>query len=545
MIDFATQSKGRLGDGVWFSSLLLSALQSRFTGGVAVQTHGGEAVVFFRDGQPVNAAGAGFKDHHLGSLLVDRSLCRPEQLESALAEQENSNGARPLLGAILVRDGLDPAEIKRVIQAQTRERLADLMQLADGDWVSAAGENPRVREVGVPLDGWATLFELLQTRASSEELTHQTDALLGSSVRLRAGHAPDRAWTPAEQKLLNYLKKPRKPDQLERAMDRRQRTMVRGFLRALVLMERIETLPSTKAIPIPRTLGHTGTIAIPQPGSSSDVPVEDSNGVNPHHREVVRPPRRTTPHPLLAEIKAAHAAMEGKNHFELLGVPEDVETADLRKRFAELAKKFHPDAWPAEIEANAEVAQLGRDTWAKLNDAYNILNDEDKRQDYVGMLQDERIKGDYRKLEMIRDAELKYKMAVVHVRKREYGRARDLLRVAVENDPSCGLYLAELAYTDFSDPSQDNKAILGRVTEQLMEALGKDENEPRIHLFLGYVLKAQDRLRDAHYHFKKVSRLSPNNSEAATQLRYLKRRIDEDEKKSSGGLLGLFKKAKS
>ena len=98
---------------------------------------------------------------------------------------------------------------------------------------------------------WPLFFDTLQASASDGELKRLARDLLGQSVRATAGLIPAELVPSAEQKrLLHYLEKPRKPDQLERAM--KNRRLVRGMLRALTLIGALDTLPVKKAIPIPK-----------------------------------------------------------------------------------------------------------------------------------------------------------------------------------------------------------------------------------------------------------------------------------------------------
>ena len=543
MVDLSQASEGHLGDGTWFSSILLEAIRTGFTGGVLVQTVAGHATVFFRNGEPLHASGQGFTDHFLGQLLIDRALCRPDQVEIAVNEQRNQQGRAPLLGALLVRDGVDPSEIKRAVQSQTHARLGTLVHLSGGAWRSAPGEDPRVREVGVPLDGWATFFDLMQTQAPSAELKFQADALLGSAVRLsNKGTLPQRTWTPKERKLLNYLQKPRKPDQLERALN--SRPMVRGFLRTLALLDHIDILPASKAIPIPKTT-KIYTAMSPMTGSVGHGSVDvgsTTTDVNSNLRDVIYPNGRPKqpPHPIVGEINDFHGSMNDKNHFELFGVGENVELGDLRTQFRNLHKKYHTDALPSEIDRSGPVAVKAEEIAARLNQAWEILSNDEKREEYVMMLHDKRIQGDYRKAEKIRDAEMKSKMGVVHLNKREYGKAREMFRIAHENDPSSGLYQAHLAWSLFKDPKKTSPHVIEDVHKSLLDALDKDREQPLIHLYIGHVLKAKNKPRDALTHFKNVLKYSPRHPEANTEVRYLQKRIEREEANNKRSGLARF-----
>jgi hypothetical protein len=106
--------------------------------------------------------------------------------------------------------------------------------------------------VGVPTPAWAMFFEGLANEASDGELRQVADGLLGRAIQLRGGTVGLPDWEPSgpERKLIQYLEKPRKPDHLERAM--KNRKQVRGFVRALELLDRLVVLPAAKAIPIPK-----------------------------------------------------------------------------------------------------------------------------------------------------------------------------------------------------------------------------------------------------------------------------------------------------
>ncbi|MEL7371878.1 MAG: J domain-containing protein [Myxococcota bacterium] len=538
MIDLHAATEGEFGSGEWFSSLLLASLQVNFTGVALIQFNAGSGVVFFNNGQPVHASGDGFTEHHLGQVLIDRGICSQETVNRALREQSDA-AQKPLLGALLVRDGVDPAEIKRSVQTQTRARLATLMKQAEARWKAAEGQDPRIREIGVALDGWTLFFDLIENSPCRMELNTQMDAWLGSSISVNRELLPTRDWAPEERKLLNLLKKPRKPDQMERALGI-PRSFVRGFLRALNLLGVIEVGPVKKAIAIPNTV--KGIPTMPAPSESSG-----PRPKNPNHMDVVRPPRPKMPHPFLGEIKRFHTDMKGKNHFELLGVEEDATTTDIRKSFTDLAKKFHPDAWPAELDSDTDTAEKAREISARLNDAYEVTTDTDKKNEYLEILRDKRIRGDYRKAEQIRDAEMKAKMGVVYLRKKDYENARKVFKFANETDPSCGLYQAYVAWSVFADPKSDQRALAEESYKMLMEALKKDQQlpvekqSPIIHMYLGTVLKTLSRERDALFHFKQVLKHSPKHIDALREVRILEKRMeDAKSKKGTGSILGGF-----
>ncbi len=66
-----------------------------------------------------------------------------------------------------------------------------------------------------------------------------------------------------------------------------------------------------------------------------------------------------------------------KNYYEILGVPENASTEEIRKAFRRLAKKHHPDVNPGDRTAEARFKEV--------NEAHEVLRDRKKREEYDGI----------------------------------------------------------------------------------------------------------------------------------------------------------------
>ena len=60
------------------------------------------------------------------------------------------------------------------------------------------------------------------------------------------------------------------------------------------------------------------------------------------------------------------------NHYETLGVDRKATLEEIKKAYKTLAKKWHPD----------RNNGLETDTFKKINEAYNVLSNEKKREEY-------------------------------------------------------------------------------------------------------------------------------------------------------------------
>ena len=66
--------------------------------------------------------------------------------------------------------------------------------------------------------------------------------------------------------------------------------------------------------------------------------------------------------------------MAGPDYYAILGVPRDASDGDLKKAFRQLALKHHPDRNPGD--------QAAEDRFKRINEAYAVLSDPDKRAQY-------------------------------------------------------------------------------------------------------------------------------------------------------------------
>src|SRR4030043_454869 len=62
-----------------------------------------------------------------------------------------------------------------------------------------------------------------------------------------------------------------------------------------------------------------------------------------------------------------------KDYYKILGVKEDASRKEIRGRYVELAKLYHPD-----LKESAE----GSEKIKEINEAYEVLNDDPTRMDY-------------------------------------------------------------------------------------------------------------------------------------------------------------------
>ena len=315
MIDFSTMATGEIGTAVRYSDLYASAMASQFTGAVVVSVLDKTRVTFFRAGNPICVAAIGEPDHLIGAILIELGKCVDAAVDAAAAVQEQLPPAeRPLLGQLLAQHGdADDASVREAMLLQTTRRISDLFATVEGSWQAAPGDNDRTQLIGVPMAGWPLMLPSLKNYACDDELRDVQDALLGKAVQYK-GAALDLkmlGFDDEDRNLLELISKPRKPDQLERALkDRRQ---VRAVLKLLGICGNLELLSSKAGVPIPSTIRVPKPSKAPGSGSMIDAiaPPSPSSGehdvpVPPPMPMTLAPKRSVVESLLLKELRDLH-----------------------------------------------------------------------------------------------------------------------------------------------------------------------------------------------------------------------------------------------
>lgn len=87
----------------------------------------------------------------------------------------------------------------------------------------------------------------------------------------------------------------------------------------------------------------------------------------------------------LTRLKRIRDDMKNKNHFEILGINQKSKPAEIKRAYHDLAKVFHPDKLPPTTPK--EIVDLARDIFSKMTVAYETLNNEQTRANYVKELE--------------------------------------------------------------------------------------------------------------------------------------------------------------
>lgn len=68
-----------------------------------------------------------------------------------------------------------------------------------------------------------------------------------------------------------------------------------------------------------------------------------------------------------------------KDLYEILGIKKDASNEEIKKAYRKLALKYHPDKW---ADKSKEEQQNAENKFKEITEAYEVLSDKDKRQNY-------------------------------------------------------------------------------------------------------------------------------------------------------------------
>jgi CheY-like chemotaxis protein/tetratricopeptide (TPR) repeat protein len=229
--------------------------------------------------------------------------------------------------------------------------------------------------------------------------------------------------------------------------------------------------------------------------------------------------------PANGELAALAAAMEDQDPFEILGVPETANEAEIRGAYERLAERTHPDRVAAASDA---VRGLAEQVFRRVEAAFEALGDPRRRQEHV--LARRRAGREAAEVEQgrrIGEAELCFQRGQVALRQGSYGEALRCFESAVELHADEGEYHAHLGWALYCGRPGDRRtaeAALRHVKRGIK--LASDREKP--YLFMGRICNAIGRSEVAVKMFTRAVQIQPECVEALRELRLIHMRREKE-----------------
>lgn len=212
------------------------------------------------------------------------------------------------------------------------------------------------------------------------------------------------------------------------------------------------------------------------------------------------------------------------DYYEILGVPKNASTADIRKAYAQLARARHPDRFADPAEKKQAEA-----VFTELTAAFNALTNDRARRDYDSTLAKPKVAVPE---EIAKNA---YERGLQQLEQRHFHEAIELLRTAAQMMPNEPRYHAALGLALAKNPNWVREGI-----QQLEQAIALQPTRALYHAQLSEMLLGQGLKLRARRAAENALRLDPNEQ---TALRVAAESGPDDEPEAgAGGLRGLLRR---
>lgn len=238
-------------------------------------------------------------------------------------------------------------------------------------------------------------------------------------------------------------------------------------------------------------------------------------GAAPAGRKKPLPPDRAD------AIRQAALQIVPGTHLHALGVDLSATTDDVERAYNEVASRFHPDGF-AEYEVG-DLEDLLTAIQAKVNAAYRVLGNEEKRRGYLAFLLLQFEISGVRRPGIDLDAEIALKRGEKALRARRLAEAVTAFREAVDRNPKEPEYLSMLAFASLLDPVLPRGQRAEEARKAAKRALALAPDHARSHSVLALAEELRGNTADARRLVLDTLRVHPNDDVAKAVLHRLNR----------------------
>lgn len=217
------------------------------------------------------------------------------------------------------------------------------------------------------------------------------------------------------------------------------------------------------------------------------------------------------------EVARTISMMDRQNYFEMIGVKESADSKEIRSKYMVLAKRWHPDRLPQELQGLRVWAE---EVFHMLTVANETLSDPKKRGEYQKtVMQGGGTPESERKLNVMVEAAINFQKVDILVKRRRYDEAVAICDSAMEVVRKEADYPAMKAWILLLRDGVEDEEVANEIRALLRMTFSLNPDHVHGHFTRAHFLKRMGDHEKALKHFKKVVKLDPKNLEALREVR--------------------------
>jgi DNA-binding response OmpR family regulator/curved DNA-binding protein CbpA len=500
-----------------FPQLLCQIYRWRATGALLLQKSRVKKIVYFQDGYPVFVK-SNVLSECLGRVLVRATMITEEECKDSIQTMKSTGRQQ---GTVLIETGcLSPHNLVHGLQLQMETKIYDVFSWKQGDYQFSIQTGLSPQTIHLDASVPSLIYEGIKRHASVDALREKLRPHQNRFVDLHSNplHRFQQLNLADDERTFLAMMNGRSRMRTVLAKSKLEEETAMQLMYALLLSEMIELGPerSTKvetetedgkkkvarATPPPRPARKNASSA---PSTLQDQePVLEPSEIEGLDTDALR--IRLTRR--LQHIKKLDC-------FEVLGVSSSAAVDEIRRAYFALARDVHPDRMRG--TPGADVLDLAAQIHQILTNAYELLIDPERREEYQKKKREDTRTGFHRGASLILLAESHYRAGEQSIAEENWGQAVKNLREAVELYPREGEFHSQLGWALFHC-SRDNSDEAKAIIEKGIELNPRSEKG---YLNMGRILKQEGAKEKALSYFESAIQCNPDNRATAIEMKAL------------------------
>lgn len=237
---------------------------------------------------------------------------------------------------------------------------------------------------------------------------------------------------------------------------------------------------------------------------------------------------------LESDLESLIKKFEKANAFEVLSVNEQTSDAEVKAKYLEYIKKYHPDRIAPNLPD--QIRSLAEQIMSQVNEAFSILSDSSKKQELLDQIELER-RGGIEGITQRLKAESAFDEARRLLSKKSYPAALKILEgpcapLAADLD-----YQVELSFAQYmmqKNTKLDSSSLRLKLNQLLDQIIRERSDYVSAYYYKALLYKLDSQTEKALEYFDEVLRKNPQHQDAAAEARLLRmRKTNETPEKKS------------